>query len=302
MTSPFYYGTVDDLANVQDRGINNKIYNGVINWSWGDENNENGDYVQGNLNPPNGKKFVLARKSSRMVKLATGFLKVGNIISEENTKRGVIGESVKGLGSVTVYKLLCDDTDYIGIGLVFGRPQTPSKEQYYCVHKDYVRTGKIRIPANRSCAINSRNPDDGNNVLRQLGWDSPLAYATEDTHLITNSINEGIELLEKTEEPVVTTAPTSTTPTSTTAGTIKAAIAINNNDNDEESDYTALYIVILILFAVLGFVVYKRNKARQMQYLQQQYQQQQMEYQQQQMEYPQQPVPFQPMQQATYYQ
>lgn len=49
-----------------------------------------------------------------------------------------MGDQINGHGAVNVYRPYCDDDSFIGIGLVFGRPNTPPKGQYYCVHKNYI--------------------------------------------------------------------------------------------------------------------------------------------------------------------
>lgn len=214
MTNPFYFGTVDDLLYANDRAANNSVYNGVVNWSWAggrdwctwaiQPKNSNiygsfGDYAQEGLGVPQGVRFVLAIKNSPGVRPATRFTPVGNIVSEMNNKRGILGTrvNVNGslLGTVTVYRPECDDPSYMGIGLVFGRPDEPPTGQYYCVHRGYMRANGF-IPTNRQCAISRGDPRGGMGTLTELGWGQYLALSTDDTHLLTNDLMGGMEILQ----------------------------------------------------------------------------------------------------------
>lgn len=207
MTSPFYYANLGELNKVDNVDTHNDIYRTVVNYGWAGDNyvctwviqpkdtnlyGSFGDYAQRGFGVPTGNRWILANKKSPAVKVATGFTKVGNIISRRNNDKGQMGERVGGLASVTVYWPTCSDSNFVGIGLVFGRPDSPpSSGQYYCLHKSYVKWGGP-MPENRACAWNSSDPSQGMGILRELGWHQFLTLSTHDTHLLKN---ENISLI-----------------------------------------------------------------------------------------------------------
>lgn len=219
MDSPFYYGTIGDLANVTSVDANNTVYNGVINRTWAggrvwstwtvqpkdaDKYGSLGDHAQDTTDVPYNSTFVLVHRSSQWVKPATRFIAIGNIISEANHKSGRFGKKIMAgtneLASVTVYRAACEDDDYHGVGLVFGRPDEPPTGQYFCVHKSWIDDGQF-IPASRRNAINSNDPNAGYKVLRDLGYNGVLARSTEYTHLLTDDLNRGLVLRTVQADP-----------------------------------------------------------------------------------------------------
>ena len=176
MSNPFYYGNSNDCANTESSSANWNAYRGVVNWSWGNGHDFRtwtiqpknpiiygsfGDYAQDGFGAIQGVGIVLAIRAHPAVIPATKFKHIGNIISEQNHKEGIMGgRAVNNLATVSVYQPLSSDPNFIGIGLVFGQPEAPP-DGYYCVHKSYVKNLTNSITNDRKCAIDRINWENG---------------------------------------------------------------------------------------------------------------------------------------------